>query len=66
MEELYGVKLYRGKIVTVHAYKKEILNEFVRIMKLTLSSSPWARKSKTEKIWICEYVGKLKGTGKQG
>ena len=21
---------------------------------------------KTEKIWLCEYVGKIKGIGKQG
>ena len=38
---------YTGKkIVTVDAYKKEILNEFSRIRKLTLSSSPWVIKLK--------------------
>ena len=38
---------YTGKkIVTIYAYKKEILNEFTRIRKLTLSSSPWAEKIK--------------------
>ena len=32
---------YTGKkIVTIYAYKKEILNEFARIRKLTSSSSP--------------------------
>ena len=42
------------------------MNEFARIRKLTLSSSPWVEKIKTEKIWLCEYVGKLKGIEKQG
>ena len=31
-----------------------------------MSSSPWAKKIKTDKIWLCESVGKLKGIGKQG
>ena len=31
-----------------------------------MSSSPWVEKIKTEKIWLCEYVGKLKGIGNQG
>ena len=39
---------------------------FARIKKLTSSSSPWAEKIKTDKIWLCESVGKLKGIGKQG
>ena len=47
-------------------YKKEIINEFARIRKLTSSSSPRVEKIKTDKIRLCEYVGKLKGTGKQG
>ena len=42
------------------------MNKFARIRKLTSSSSPWAEKTKTDKIWICESVGKLKGIGKQG
>ena len=37
-----------------------------RIRKLTLSSSTWVKKIKTDKIWLCESVGKLKGIGKQG
>ena len=42
---------YTGnKIVAIDAYKKEILNEFVRIRKLTSSSSPWVKTIKTEKI----------------
>ena len=49
------------KIVTVDAYKKEILNEFARIRKLNLSLSPWVKKNKTDKIWLCESVGKIKG-----
>ena len=47
------------KIVTMHAYKKN-LNEFARIRKLTLLSSPWVEKIKTDKISLCESVGKLK------
>ena len=31
------------KIVTIDAYKKEIQNEFTRIRKLTLSTSPWVK-----------------------
>ena len=54
------------KIVTISAYKKEMRNELERIRKLTLSSSPWTKKIKTDKIWLCESVGKLKGIGKQG
>ena len=43
-----------------------MLNEFARIRKLTLLSSPWFINIKTYKIWLCESVGKLKGIGKQG
>ena len=53
------------KISRINAYKKEIMNGFARIRKLTSSSSPWVKKIKTEKIWLFEYVGKLKGIGKQ-
>ena len=41
-------------------------HELERVKKLTSSSLPWAEKIKTEKIWLCESVGKLKGIGKQG
>ena len=41
-------------------------NELERIRKLTSSSSPWAEKIKTEKMWLFESVGKRKGIGKQG
>ena len=41
-------------------------HELERIRKLTSSSSPWVEKIKTEKIWLCESVGKLKGIGKKG
>ena len=54
------------KIVTIDAYKKEIMNEFSRIRKLTSSLSPWVEKIKADKIWLCESVGKLKGIGNQG
>ena len=47
-------------------YKKEIRNELGIIRKLTSSLSPWVKKTKTDKIWLCESVGKLKGIGKQG
>ena len=53
------------KIVTVYDYKKEILNEFTRTRKLTSLSSLWVEKRKTDKIWLYESVGKLKGIGKQ-
>ena len=63
----YPVFDYTGnKIVTIDAYKKEILNESVRIRKLTPSSSPWVKKIKTDNIWLSESVGKLKGIGNQG
>ena len=54
------------QIFTIDAYKKEIMNEFAIIRKLTSSSSPWVKKIKTGKIWLCESVGKLKGIVKQG
>ena len=31
-----------------------------------MQSSPWAEKIKTDKIWLCDSVGKLKGIVKQG
>ena len=34
------------KFFTIDAYKKEIMNEFARIRKLTSSSSPWVEKLK--------------------
>ena len=49
------------KIVTIDAYRKEIRNEVSRKSNVTLSSSPWVEKMKTDKIWICECVGKIKG-----
>ena len=54
------------KIVTIDAYKKEIMNEFARIRKLTSSSSPWVKKIKTDNIWLCESIGKLNGIKNQG
>ena len=55
-----------NNIITMDAYKKEILNEFARIRKLTSSLSPWVEKIKIYKIWYCASVGKIKGIGKQG
>ena len=58
---------YTGnKIVTVDAYRKEIINEFARIRKLTSLLSPWVKSIKTDNMWLCESVGKLNGIGKQG
>ena len=34
-----------NKIVTIDAYKKEILSEFARIRKLTSSLSSWVKKN---------------------
>ena len=42
------------------------MNKFARIRKLTSLSSPWVEKIKTDKIWLCESIGKLKGIGNQG
>ena len=53
------------KIVTINAYKKETRNELEKTRKLTSSSSPWVEKIKTDKIWLCESIGKLKRIGKQ-
>ena len=54
------------KISTIGVYKKVILNEFAIIRKLTSLLSPWVEKIKTDKIWLCKSVGKLRGIGKQG
>ena len=46
---------YTGnKNFTIDPYKKDILNKFAIIRKLTSSSSPWVKKIKTDKIWLCE------------
>ena len=56
---------YSGeKIVTIDAYKKWIQKEFARFRKPTSSSSQWIEKN-TEKLWLCESVGKLKSVGQQ-
>ena len=54
------------KNVMINSNKNEMRNKLERIRKLTLSSSPWVEKIKTDKIWLCESVGKLRGIGKQG
>ena len=36
------------------------------IWNITLPSSPWVEKTKTDKIWLYKSVGKLKGKVKQG
>ena len=62
-EKRCPVLYYTEKKFTIDAYKKGIQNEFSRIRKLTSLSSPWV-KMKTDKIWLCEYVGEIKVTGK--
>ena len=42
------------------------MNKFARIRKLTSSLSPWVGKIKTDNIWLCGSIGKLKVIGKQG
>ena len=49
--------------MTIDAYKKEILKELARVRKLTSSLSQWNKKTKTDKVWLYESVGKLKGVG---
>ena len=49
--------------MTIDVYKKEILKKFARFRKLTLSLSQWIKKTNTDKVWLCESVGKLKGVG---
>ena len=54
------------KIITIDAYKKEMRNELERIGDITSYLSQWVEKIKSDKIWLCESVGKIKGIGKQG
>ena len=49
--------------MTIGAYKKEILKEFARVRQLTSSSFQWIEKTNTDKVSLCEYVGKIKGVG---
>ena len=49
--------------MTIDAYKKEILKEFSRFRKIASSLFQWIKKTNTDKVWICESVGKLKGVG---
>ena len=52
-----------NKIVTIDAYKKEILKEFARVRQLNSSLSQWIKKTNIEKVWLCESVLKLKVVG---
>ena len=55
---------YTGKkIVVIYAYKKEIMKVFKRVRQLTLSSPQWIKKTNTDKVWLYESIGKLKGVG---
>ena len=49
----------------IDAHKKEIQKEFARVRKINLSLSQWNEKTKTDKVWLCESAGKLKGVGQQ-
>ena len=54
---------YSGKkIVTIDVYKKKILKEFTRVQKITSSLLQWIKKN-TDKVRLCESIGKLKGVG---
>ena len=49
---------YTGKkIVTIDAYKKEIIKEFATVRQITLSSLQGIKKTNTDKVWLCESVG---------
>ena len=55
---------YTGKkIVTIDAYKKEIIKEFATVRQITSSLLQWIKKTNTDKVWLYESVGKLKGLG---
>ena len=55
---------YTGKkIVVIYAYKKEIMKVFKRVRQLTSSSPQWIKKTNTDKVWLYESIGKLKGVG---
>ena len=49
--------------MAIDAYKKEILKEFTRVQKLTSSLSQWIKITNTDKVWLCESVGKLNVLG---
>ena len=49
--------------MTIGAHKKKFLKEFARVRQITSSSSQWVKKTTTDKVWLCESVGKLKGVG---
>ena len=52
---------YTGKdIVTIDEYEK-IQKEFARFKKGTSSSSQWIKEINTDRVWLCETGGKLKG-----
>ena len=42
------------KIVTIGAYKKEILKEFARVRQLILSSPQCIKRTTTYKVWLCD------------
>ena len=46
--------------MTINAYKKNA-EIFARVQNLTSSSSQWIEGGETDKVWLCEYVIKLKG-----
>ena len=56
----------KKKKFIINAYENEMRKELEIMRKLTSSLSPWVEKIKTNKIWLFESVGKLKGIGNQG
>ena len=51
----------RGKVLTSEAMVDHAQQ---RVRQLTSSSSQWIKRTTTDKVWLCESVGKLKGVGK--
>ena len=49
-----------------HDQRKTLHQQLEMIWNITLPSSPWVEKTKTDKIWLYKSVGKLKGKVKQG
>ena len=49
--------------MTIGAYKRRGLKELARERQINLSSLQWIKKTTTDKVWLCESVGNLKGAG---
>ena len=54
------------KIVTIDTYKKRNHEQICKNKEAYFVFVTMGRKIKTDKIWLCGSVGKLKGIGNQG